>query len=377
MNDSPVGIKAIIIFMVLVVIVLQKLLSGLNMDASTIISRIAFLLFVGAVGYYLFPQVRIRKHHISTPKHRQYSESEASDLMMKSIMKAYNIKEETDDTEDESNEEIDKEIVGDQENEADKEVCEELKEDVVEDQAGNIDKEIIKETKHRRYNDSRLTDYVMKKIMNAYGVKEEIEEESDEEVDEEISEEEINKDQEDKTDEEINEGPEHRHYANSHFTNYVMKRRRKAYDAQGEADKETGDYVEEFNEEVPKKSENRPQFAIYDGTDEKNTGLIRILFSPVQLPLTLSGLWLITIVIIYNFLPEIEQLIPRSIPSLAFTILPILLLIGLSGFLGVLLEQSNENLEVTFKEKIISALNIFKILIGWGIGIYVFINFFN
>jgi hypothetical protein len=203
----------------------------------------------------------------------------------------------------------------------------------------------------------------MAKIMKAYGVKEETEEESDEEVDE---------NQEDEADEGVNEEAKHRRYANGSFTNYVMKRRMKAYGVK----EETKEEAEEV-EEVREKFENKSQIAIYDGTEEENTGLIKALFSPVQLPLTLSGLWFITIVIIHNFLPEIEQLIPSSIPSLAFTALPILLLIGLSGFIGVLLEQFNENLEVTFKEKIISTLNIFKILIGWGMGAFVFIKLLN
>jgi hypothetical protein len=366
MSNSRIGIKTIIIFIVIISIAFQRLVTGLDIDSNTIISQIAFLLFISVVGYYLFPQARERKRRIIKPKHKQYKESRLTDLIMEKIMNAYNVKEEeTDEEVDEGQEEIDEDQEEATEEEVDEEQKEVTEEEILEDQEDETDEEVNEETEHRHYDDSRITDYVMKKIMKAYGIKEETEEESDEEVDE---------DQGDETDEGVNEETEHRRYANSSFTNYVMKRRIKAYSVKEES--EGSDEAEEV-EEVREKFENKPQIAICDGTEEENTGLIKALFSPVQLPLTLSGLWFIAIVIIYNFLPEIEQLIPSSIPSLAFTVLPILLLIGLSGFIGVLLEQFNENLEVTFKEKIISALNIFKILIGWGVGAFVFIKLLN
>jgi hypothetical protein len=343
----------------------------------------------------MFPKISGRRHKNTIPTHKQYEDSRPTDYMMERIMKVYNIKEDAEDTNEEverestakvnerKEENAEKEANEDQEEETDKEPevdqemaevqAEETDEEVNKDQEEEVVEEIDEEqedneeagekVKHKQYNDSRLTDYIMAKIMKAYGVKEETEEESDEEVDE---------NQEDEADAGINEEAKHRRYANGGFTNYVMKRRMKAYGVK----EETKEEAEEV-EEVREKFENKPQIAIYDGTEEENTGLIKALFSPVQLPLTLSGLWFITTVIIYNFLPEIEQLIPSSIPSLAFTVLPILILIGLSGFIGILLEQFNENLEVTFKEKMISVLNIFKILIGWGVGAFVFIKLLN
>jgi len=401
MNNSLLNTKAVSTFILNFIFGFHRLKSELNLDSDTVISTIALFLFVSVFGYFLFPKTGGRKHRNTMPTHKQYDDSRATDYMMERIMKVYNIKEDTEDTNEEvkvesmegakedqeetdEKTEVDQEITEGQAEAAEQDINEDQEKEVNEeevDEETEVDQEIdeqednddddgdeVEEVEHKQYNDSRLTDYMMAKIMKAYGIKEETEEESGEAVDE---------NQEDETDKGVNEEAKHRRYANSSFTNYVMKRRMKAYDVEEETKEEAEDSDEAGEvEEVCEKFENKPQIAIYDGTEEENTGLIKALFSPVQLPLTLSGLWFITIVIIYNFLPEIEKLVPSSIPSLAFTVLPILLLIGLSGFIGVLLEQFNENLEVTFKGKIISALNIFKILIGWGVGAFVFIKLF-
>jgi hypothetical protein len=400
MNNSPLNIKVISAFVLISIFGFHWFISELNLDSDTVISIIALFLFVSVFGYFLFPKTGGRKHRSTIPTHKQYDDSRPTDYMMERIMKVYNVKADTGNTnkeiERESIEGVDEskgeetdekteavqEIVEDQAEEINDHINEDQEKEVNEeevDKEKEVDQEMAeaqeekagenqeeddeeKEVEHKQYEDSRLTDYMMAKIMKAYGIKEETEEESEE----------VDENQEDETDEGVNEEANHRRYANSSFTNYVMKRRMKASDVEEETKEEAGEV-----EEVREKFESKPQIAIYDGTEEENTGLIKALLSPVQLPLTLSGLWFITTVIIYNFLPEIEQLIPSSIPPLAFTVLPILILIGLSGFIGVLLEQFSENLEVTFKEKIISALNIFKILIGWGVGAIIFIKFFN
>ena len=400
MNNSLLNTKAVSTFILNFIFGFHWLKSELNLDSDTVISTIALFLFVSVFGYFLFPKTGGRKHRNTMPTHKQYDDSRATDYMMERIMKVYNIKEDTEDTNEEvkvesmegakedqeetdEKTEVDQEITEGQAEAAEQDINEDQEKEVNEeevDEETEVDQEIdehedndddddvdeVEEVEHKQYNDSRLTDYMMAKIMKAYGIKEETEEESDEEVDE---------NQEDETDKGVNEEAKHRRYANSSFSHYVMTRRMKAHDVQ-DVEEETKEEVKEIKE-VREKFENKPQIAIYDGTEEENTGLIKALFSPVQLPLTLSGLWFITTVIIYNFLPEFKQLVPSSIPSLVFTALPILLLIGLSGFIGVLLEQFNENLEVTFKEKIISALNIFKILIGWGGSAFVFIKLFN
>ena len=56
---------------------------------------------------------------------------------------------------------------------------------------------------------------------------------------------------------------------------------------------------------------------------------------------------------------------------------PVFFLLGLSGLLGILFKSSRENIEITPKERMDSMLNILKILVGWGVGIYIFLKNFS
>lgn len=346
MNNSPSGMKKVPIRIIsLMVGGLVYLLVKLDIDINSVMSTIALLLFISVMGYYLLPKTHARRQRTAVPKHKQYDDSNLTDRMMEKIMKAYNVKEKTDDADEEFeedngfNESTEKNFSSKKFGEKsshviNKVVEEEIREEDSKEVEEEVDEEIDVVVKHKQYNDSRLTDYVMEKIMKAYNVKEETDDTDDE--DEEFEEEDEEEDEEE-ADEEVENSPIF--YGN-----------------------ETGTI------------ESKPQFAIYNFNDneDENKG-IKALFSPAQLPLVISGLWFIIAVIIYNFFPDIRQSIPKAISPLIFTVLPILFLVGLSGLLGILLKQPSENLETTPKEKMAYILNILKILAGWGAAIYVFI----
>ena len=319
MSNPPSGMKKFLVFMLPPSIgVFIYFLSKLDIDLDLVMSQITFVLFASVTVYFLFPKTHKRKRGTATPKHEQYNDSRLTDALMGRILNAYNVKEKTDETgeeiEDESN------IIGFK-RKSGKKTIEVVKEKFVEEEIGE---EIEEEVEHKQYNDSRLTDYMMEKIMKAYNVKEETNDTDDDE-------EEFEEENEEQTDEDTPI-----FYGNAEII------------------------------------ESKPQFAIYNINDEEeNTGL-KALFSPTQLPLTLSGLWFIITIIIYNFFPDIRQSIPKSISPANFTILPILFLVGLSGLLGILFKQPSESLETTPREKIAYILNIFKVLMGWG-GIYILI----
>jgi hypothetical protein len=334
MKNSWFGIRIIIFLTVMAIAGSGQILSKAGVDFDTVLSTIALILFIGMMTYYLFPKSQGRRHRDVTSTHKQYNDSRLTDFMMERIMKVYNVKEEASEPEDDNDvyestkSEFDnknfqrrsgKEIVKAAEEKIDEETSEEVE----------ADEEIAVEVKHKQYNDSRLTDYMMEKIMKAYNVKEETEDtdEDDEEFEEE--------------------------------------------------DEETeGEFAEEFEEENidspttydNKRTESTPQPVIYNEDEEKATGLRRF-FTAVNFPITLAVLWLIVLGTAENFIPNARQLIPKFVSPFAFTILPILFLVGLSGLVGILFKQSSENLESTLLEST-SNVNILKLVIGWGGGIY-------
>jgi hypothetical protein len=176
----------------------------------------------------------------------------------------------------------------------------------------------------------------------------------------------------------------------------MMERIMKAYGTQEESDEEAddddefdeeaeGELDEEFDEEIEEDANLQTSYSnervesvslpiVYSESndEEKSTGL-RAWFTPVQLPITLAAVWFVILVTIENFIPDARQLIPESISAFAFTLLPILFLVGLSGLLGILLKRSGESLDTTPLESA-SIVNILKIVIGWGGGIYFLIT---
>jgi hypothetical protein len=251
--------------------------------------------------------------------------------MMERVMKAYNVKEETEDTGEKT--EDDKDVYESSKHEsADKNF--QRRSGKGTGKEVETGEEFSVEVKHKEYNDSRLTDLMMERIMKAYGIEEETDEQSDDEFDEE----------------------------------------------------DEGEFDEEFDQEINEEGTN-PQTSysnervesvslpvIYNEYDdeEKLTGL-KAWFTPVQLPITLAVVWFVVLSMIGNFIPGARQLIPESISTFAFTILPILFLVGLSGLLGILLKQSSESLDATPLETT-SIANILKIVIGLGGGIYFLIT---
>jgi hypothetical protein len=204
--------------------------------------------------------------------------------------------------------------------------------------------------KHPQYEDSRLTDYMMQRIMKAYNVKEEPSDSDEETSDEDELYEETESEFNEELDEEVVEEADE--YTESP-TSYGSR-----------------------NEKV----ENNHQPVLYNGYDdskEEKTGL-RALISPVQLPITISIFWLFAILAIYKFIPEISRSFSKFISPSILVVLPVLFLFGLSGFLGILLKQPSESLETASREKASYILNVSKMFIGWGLSIYIFItNIFN
>jgi hypothetical protein len=206
------------------------------------------------------------------------------------------------------------------------------------------------ELEPRHYNDSRLTDYVMAKIMKAYNVEEEevddTEEETDDSNDENVTEEDEEAD--DNDDENVTE-----------------------------EDEEQEELEEENDEEIDEEIENTIQPTLYEehANQEKATGL-KSYFTPVQLPITLAILWFFVPAIMKEAVPDINERIPKPFSMGTITFLPILFLVGLNGLLGILLKPMSDNLETTPEEKRSYILNILKILICWGIDIYVLLKVF-
>jgi hypothetical protein len=293
--------------------------SGLDLIFSTI----ALILFLGIMAYYLFPKAQRRRHRTTVSKHKQYDDSRFTNFMMERVMKAYNVKEETDDTGEEA--EGDKDVYESPKRESANKNFQRRsgKETGKEVETGE---EFAVEVKHKEYNDSRITDLMMERIMKAYGVEEETDEESDDKFDEEFDE---------------------------------------------ETDEEGANPQTSYNNERAESVSLPVMYNEYDD-QEKVTGL-KAWFTPVQLPITLAVVWFVILGTIENFIPDARQLIPESISAFTFTILPILFLVGLSGLLGILFKQPNEGLEATPVESK-STVNILKIVIGWGGGIYFLIS---
>jgi hypothetical protein len=166
------------------------MLSKAGVDSDTVFSTIALILFVGMMMYYLFPKPMGRRHGKVTSTHKQYNDNRFTDFVMGKIMKAYNVKEESEDASEESEDGdgLDKSASG----ESDKRHFEESSSARIEKATNReryeklekrIENEGSKKIKPRKYNDSLLTDYMMEKIMKAYNVPKEPESDDKEESD--------------------------------------------------------------------------------------------------------------------------------------------------------------------------------------------------
>lgn len=176
--------------------------------------------------------------------------------------------------------------------------------------------------------------------------------------------------------------PQHKQYEDSRLTDFMMEKLKESYDIKEEP---TSIIEEDENEEKdddylmypgkPEYGENRMQPILYGEETEKVTGF-KALFLPAQLPITLAEAWIVTAVIIQTFFPQIRDVISSFVSFSIFVMLPVFFLLGLSGLLGILFKSSRESIEITSKERMDSMLNILKILVGWGVGIYIFLKNF-
>jgi hypothetical protein len=355
MDYSSLDIKKVVIFALMFIAGFLWLTSELHLDAATVI---ALSLFFGACGFFIFPRSGGRKHRAFIPRHKQYDESLYSDFIMERILKAYEgeARDSTPKSLAKSTETIEEKQIEKKINEeavdepTDEEQEEEIAEDVDGEEVDGDDGE--EELEPRHYNDSRLTDYVMAKIMKAYNVEEEeeevddTEEETDDSNDENVTEEDEEAD--DNDDENVTE-----------------------------EDEEQEELEEENNEEIDEEIENTIQPTLYEehASQEKVTGL-KSYFTPVQLPITLAILWFFVPAIMKEAVPDINERIPKPFSMGTITFFPILFLVGLNGLLGILLKPMSDNLETTGEEKRSYILNILKILICWGIDIYVLLKVF-
>lgn len=176
--------------------------------------------------------------------------------------------------------------------------------------------------------------------------------------------------------------PQHKQYEDSRLTDFMMEKLKVSYDIE-----ETTPIIEEYeNEEKddgtliytskPEYGENRAQSILYGEEEEKVTGF-KALFLPAQLPITLAEAGIVTAVIIQTFFPQIREVISSFVSFSIFVMFPVFFLLGLSGLLGILFKSSRESIEITSKERMDSMLNILKILVGWGVGIYIFLKNFS
>jgi len=108
----------------------------------------------------------------------------------------------------------------------------------------------------------------------------------------------------------------------------------------------------------------------YDEYQHSEPRGLRAWLTPTQLPITLAGVWFFTSAYIAGNYPEIIRTIAGGFPIWFFTILPIFFLIGLSGLIGILFRERDETLEISTQENAAYLLNLLKILIGWGAGVY-------
>jgi hypothetical protein len=188
MKNSWFGIRIIIFLIVMAIAGFYKILSTVGVDLDTIFSTIALILFVGMMAYYLLPKPMGRRRRKVTSTHKQYNDNRFADFVMGKIMKAYNVKEESEDAsgESEDGDGLDKLASG----ESDKRHFEESPSARIEKATNRerfeklekrIENEGGKKIKPRKYNDSLLTDYMMEKIMKAYNVPEKTESEEEEE----------------------------------------------------------------------------------------------------------------------------------------------------------------------------------------------------
>lgn len=107
----------------------------------------------------------------------------------------------------------------------------------------------------------------------------------------------------------------------------------------------------------------------YSNEDNQPKGF-KAWVTPTQLPITLSILWFFISNSLLTNNPELKKLITKHFPLFFFTILPIFFLIGLSGLIGIMSRERDETLEISSKENAGYLINILKILIGWGVGVY-------
>ncbi|MBI5955038.1 MAG: hypothetical protein HY865_25560 [Chloroflexi bacterium] len=190
MKNSWFGIRIIIFLLVITITASCETLSKAGIDSDTVFSTIALILFIGMMMYYLLPKPMGRRHGKVTSTHKQYNDNRFTDFVMGKIMKAYNVKEESEDASEESEygDGLDKLANG----ESDKRHFEESPSARI-DKATNreryekfekrIENEGSKKIKPRKYNDSLLTDYMMEKIMKAYNVPKELEPDDEDESD--------------------------------------------------------------------------------------------------------------------------------------------------------------------------------------------------
>ena len=177
--------------------------------------------------------------------------------------------------------------------------------------------------------------------------------------------------------------PQHKQYEDSRLTDFMMEKLKESYDIK----EETTPIIEEYeNEEKddgtliytskPEYGGNGMQSILYGEEAEKATGF-KALFLPAKLPITLAEAWIVTAVIIQTFFPQIRDVISSFVSFSIFVMFPVFFLLGLSGLLGILFKSSRESIEITSKERMDSMLNILKILVGWGVGIYIFLKNFS
>jgi hypothetical protein len=139
------------------------------------------------------------------------------------------------------------------------------------------------------------------------------------------------------------------------------------------------DIEEEENDEEALEEQNMmPAFyarsnqihSSYDEYENNEPRGLKAWLTPTQLPITLAGVWFFISTYISGNYPEIIGTIPYYLPVWFFTLLPIFFLIGLSGFIGLLFRESNETLEMSVAENATYMINLLKLFIGWGVGLY-------
>ena len=157
----------------------------------------------------------------------------------------------------------------------------------------------------------------------------------------------------------------HRQYDENRYVNKDMERIYEAYNIQEEDESRIDD--EELMEGDEETEVTEPYlYPIIDSEHQTTNWLL----TPTGFPFALSILWLfISIVVLMSF-DQAAELITVYFPVSFFIFIPILFLIGVSGFIGMKIRETIEISEMTVEEHGVYLINILKIITGWGIALY-------